>query len=46
MNDVKVDPMLNAIYVDYQPDRISKNKIEETVKRSGYKSVRLTGMKA
>ena len=46
VNDVKVNPMLNAIYVDYQPDKISEKEIEESVKKSGYKAVRLRGMKA
>lgn len=45
IRDVKVNPILNAIYVDYQPDKISEEEIEETVKKSGYKAVRLTGMK-
>jgi len=35
----------NAIYVDYQPSKISEEEIEEAVKKSGYEAVRLKGMK-
>ncbi|MDV3244260.1 MAG: heavy-metal-associated domain-containing protein [Nitrososphaerales archaeon] len=46
VKDVKVNPILNAIYVDYEADKINEEEIEEAVRKSGYKAVRLRGMKA
>ena len=45
IRDVKVNPILNAVYVDNQPEKISEEEIEEAVKKSGYEAVRLKGMK-
>ncbi len=46
VKDVKVNPILNAVYVDYEPDEINEEEIEETVKKLGYTAVRLRGTMA
>lgn len=43
---VTVNPVLNAVYVDYEADKISEAEIEKAVKKSGYNAVRLKGMMA
>ena len=45
IRDVNFNPISNVIYVDYQSDKISEEEMEEVVKKSGYKDVRLRGMK-
>ncbi|MDG6913202.1 MAG: cation transporter [Nitrososphaerota archaeon] len=46
VKDVRINPIMNAIYVDYEPDKISEEEIEESVRKSGYTAVRLKGMMA
>ena len=43
--DIKVNEMLNIFYVDYNPEKISEEDIEKTVKKIGYKTVKLRSMK-
>lgn len=40
---VKVNPILNAIYVDYEVDKVNEEEIEEAVRKSGYKAIRPRG---
>jgi len=44
VKDIKVNPIINAIYVDYEPEKITEEKIEETIKKTGYKAVKLHTM--
>ena len=43
--DIKVNQMLNIFYVDYDPEKISEEDIEKTVKKLGYNIVKLRSMK-
>jgi len=41
VNSVKVNKMLNIFYIDYDPSRISEEKIQEAIKKTGYKVIKM-----
>lgn len=45
VSDIKVNQMLNIFYIDYDPDKISEEDIEKTMKKTGYKTVKLRSLK-
>jgi len=44
-SSIKMNEMLNIFYIDYDPDRISEKNIEEIVRTTGYKVVKLRSMR-
>jgi copper chaperone CopZ len=42
--NVKVNPIMNAFYIDYIPEKTSEEEIEKIVKNSGYKVTKLWGI--
>lgn len=43
--DTKINEMLNILYVDCDPEKISEEEIEKIVMKIGYKTVKLRSMK-
>jgi copper chaperone CopZ len=41
VNSVKVNKMLNIFYIDYDQSRISEEKIEEAIRKTGYKVIKM-----
>ena len=41
LSSVKVNKMLNIFYIDYDPSRISEERIEEAIKKTGYKVIKM-----
>ena len=46
VKDVKVNPIMNAFYIDYDPNKVSEEEVEKAIKETGYKVVKLHGMKS
>ena len=42
---IKVNAITNTFYIDYDPNKISEETLEKTIKESGYKTVKVHGMK-
>ena len=45
VNDIKMNQMHNIFYIDYEPEKISEGEIEKTIKKIGYKTVKLRSIK-
>ena len=45
VDNIKANQMLNIFYIDYDPDKISEEDIEKTVKKIGYKTVKLRSLR-
>ena len=44
VTEVKTNTILNAVYIDFEPQQVSEVEIQERVRKLGYRTVRLHGM--
>ena len=45
VKDIKVNAMTNTFYIDYNPNKIAEETLEKAIKETGYKTLKLHGMK-
>lgn len=45
VQDIKMNQMLNIFYIDYEPEKVSEEEIEKTIKKIGYKTIKLHSIK-
>lgn len=45
VKDINVNAMTNTFYIDYDPNKIADETLEKAIKETGYKAIRLQGMK-
>jgi len=45
VKNVKVNAVTDTFYIDYEPDKISETELDKAITKTGYKAIRLHGLK-